>query len=227
MISQRRRLSITIVILLAIACLAITQAGDAMSEPTPSVAGIFIDYGNDTQTYALLPLDEPEATGLDLLEASGLELLTLGSGGWGVAVCSIEQVGCDLNACRMRLCQTGDPSSPYWQYLQAPEEPHGGWVFSNRGASSTTPKAGTVDAWFWLGTRPTTASVTLDDIADRLEVDLSSVGDQPVVRTFGPLSTENATSTPSIPMMLASGGVVVMTATVGIVAIRRSRAGVP
>ncbi len=226
MCSRRPDLRFAIVCLLVIACLAGSQAGDAMSDPAPPVAGVVIDYGNGAQTLALVPLLDADMSGIDLLQATELDILTLGSGGWGVAVCAIEQVGCDLSSCRARLCQTSDPTSPYWQYLQAPDEAGAAWRFSNRGASATTIEAGDVDAWFWLGTRPAAPSVTVADIANRLEVDLASLGSEPVIRTFGALP-EDAANTPSMLVVLASGVVVLATATVGLVAIRRSRAVAP
>lgn len=210
------------ILVVIIACLSFGRAGDAASDPAPDVAGLVIDYGNGTQTYALIPLGNQTLTGLDLLERSGLDLLTLGSGGWGVAVCAIEDVGCDLSACRARLCQTSDPTSPYWQYLRAPDDPGSAWAFSNQGASSSTITGGEVYAWFWLGTRPTTPAVTIDEIAARLDVSLASVKTEPVIRTFGSLPRA-AAEPPSVMAVLASSGVVLVTAGIGVVVIRRSR----
>ena len=213
--------SLKIALLLLLTAWLVGGGAETAATDPPQVAGLVIDYGNGAATYSLIPLNQTEMSGLDLLKASGLNLLTVGSGGWGVAVCMIQEIGCDLNSCRTRLCQSSDPTSPFWRYLRAPDDDGAPWLFNNRGADSNPVLPGQVDAWFWTGTRPETPSVSVAEIADRLGVDLSDVGDEPITRTFGVLSI-TPTSPPSWESITASVAIVVATGVVGVWVIRRS-----
>jgi len=186
-------LIITLTMALSIMLSAITpSAATQIASPTAhaEVAGLVIDYGNGSVTYALIPIaEDAEISGLALLEQSELPLLMLDSGGYGTAICKIVTVGCELSACRARLCQTAERSSPYWQYYQLAET--GDWKSSALGASSSRVTAGDVDAWMWLGgtSTPTDPGLSIDEIAALLEVDPATT-DEPVVRTFGDLPTD-------------------------------------
>ena len=115
------------------------------------VAGLIVDYGGGEMTYAWVPFAEEEISGVDLLEKSGLPVLTVGFGGMGDAVCKIVRTGCDVSACRLRLCQTADHSSPFWQYLRL--GPDGVWSKQPLGGSSSKVRDGAIDAWVWSGKR--------------------------------------------------------------------------
>jgi hypothetical protein len=206
-----------------IACLVLFQAGDTASQAAPELAGLVVDYGNGTRTYALIPLGDEPLNGVDLLERSGLDMLTVGFGGMGVGVCAIQTVGCDVSACQGRLCQTSAADSPFWNYLRSPGTAGEAWQFSSLGASATAVTAGDVNAWFWTGTRPTEAALTLNDIASQLDVDLADVGNDAIVRTFGTLPSDDATR-PSSSAFLASGLLLVGLGGAAVVAVRRARA---
>jgi hypothetical protein len=205
-----------------IACLVLFQAGHTASQTAPEVAGLVVDYGNGTRTYALIPIGDESMNGIDLLEDSGLDMLTVGFGGMGVGVCAIETVGCDISACQGRLCQTSAADSPFWSYLRAPATAGEAWQFSSLGASATAVKAGDVNAWFWTGTRPAEAALSLNDIADQLDVALADIGNDAIVRTFGSLPNDEATR-PSSTAFLASGLLLVGLGGAAIVAVRRAR----
>jgi hypothetical protein len=121
------------------------QSGADAQEPN-SYAGIVIRPGDGTVTYAYVPLDVP-VSGIELLRRSGVSLVTVGFGGLGDGVCQIEETGCEIGPCRTRLCQTGDPNSPYWRYFQADD--NGDWVASPLGGSGTKVEPGEVDGWSW------------------------------------------------------------------------------
>jgi len=150
-------------------------AGQAAGEI--NVAGIAIDYGDDQVTYGIVPFAEDSLSGIELLERSGVALLTVEFGGLGTAVCVIEETGCDLGACRARLCQTGDPDSPFWQYLRRTGD--GAWQSAPLGPSSSTVEDGDVDGWFWTGQAPDGEAVTLESIGERLDIDLDVLRSTP------------------------------------------------
>ncbi|MEJ7901817.1 MAG: hypothetical protein WKF63_08200 [Thermomicrobiales bacterium] len=137
-----------------------------------NVAGIFVDYGDGRISHAIVPFTEDTISGVELLRRSGLALLSVEFGGMGEGICAIEETGCDLSACRARLCQTGDPDSPFWQYLQNDSDDI--WLPAPLGASSSVIEHGDVDGWFWTGTTPRTTAVTLDTIASETGIDLDT-----------------------------------------------------
>ncbi len=156
-----------------------------------NVAGLIVDYGNGRVSYALVPFAEPEISGFDLLDRSGLSLLAIEFGGLGQGVCAIEGTGCDVAACRARLCQSGDPDSPFWQYAQLGSD--GTWVTSPLGATTSTVTDGGIDAWAWSGDSPNPGPTTIDEIANHLGVDLAAMraGDTGPV-SITPGGTSNA-----------------------------------
>jgi hypothetical protein len=151
-----------------------TQAG---STGTVNVAGLVVDYGDGRISYVVVPFEEDSISGMDLLERSGLDLLTIEIGGMGAAICEIEDVGCDVNACRTRMCQTGDPASPFWRHMIGTDGDD--WRFSSRGAGSSVVEDGDVYAWFWSGDDPTGPSLSVDDLAQQVDLDLDTYRQSP------------------------------------------------
>lgn len=199
-------------IMLVVASLSMGQAGSAAPGYQLNVAGLVIDYGGGAVTYALIPFEDDSLTGLDLLQLSGLELLSIDLGGMGTAVCAIEKVGCEYDACRGRLCQTGDPDSPYWQYLRGPEVSGEDWSYASRGASATTLVDGSVDGWLWSSNRPEGPALTIEEIAKELDVDLENLrkgsSTNPSLLTVGAL-TPNSTKSKMIYWELFGGVAVI------------------
>jgi hypothetical protein len=138
-----------------------------------NVAGLVIDYGDGRTTFAIIPFVEDSLSGFELLHRSGLDLLTVEFGGMGEGVCQIEDVGCAVSPCRARLCQTGDPDSPFWHYAQ--DTGGGTWELAPLGASSSIVSNGTVDGWFWRGDDPPQPAASLDEIANQVGIDLENV----------------------------------------------------
>ncbi len=151
--------------------------GSAQNATHVNVSGIVVDYGDGRRSYAIVPFAGDTISGAELLRRSGLSLLTVEFGGMGEGICAIEDTGCDLSACRARLCQTGDPDSPFWQYLRAGED--GSWQPAPLGASTSEVGNGDVDGWFWTGTTPRSDAVTLKDVASETGVDLAAIATAP------------------------------------------------
>jgi hypothetical protein len=135
--------------------LALWAAGSA----TPALAegpiqvGLYVQFEDGssvTRCVALNPVDYPpgqEATGLDVLRHSGLDLVFETGGGFGVKVCKLDKTGCDFPAedCFCR-CQ-GNPCQ-YWTYWYAE---NGAWKYSSVGANGRQVKDGDVEGWVWGG----------------------------------------------------------------------------
>ncbi|MBX3071797.1 MAG: hypothetical protein KF883_14925 [Thermomicrobiales bacterium] len=127
------------------------------------LAGLVIDYGDGTVTYATVPFDEETIDGIELLRASGLSLVSIPFGGLGEGVCSIEGHGCGVADCR-RLCQTSEPNSPFWHYYVLGPD---GWELQNRGASGTDVLPGDIQGWSWTGDDPDLPDVAFEVLRER------------------------------------------------------------
>jgi hypothetical protein len=198
------------------------QAGAA---DTVNVVGLVVDYGDGRVSYAVVPFEEESISGIDLLVRSGLDLLTIDMGGMGAAICEIEDVGCDVSSCRTRMCQTGDPESPFWRHMMSSSEES--WRFSSRGASSTKVEDGDVYAWFWSGGDPTGPSLSLDDLASQVDLDLNDLRQLAPDSLSATLVTIGGEPDDSDPagqwQLLAGGGALLAVAAVGGLAVYRSR----
>lgn len=165
------------------------QQAAAQTSESINVAGIVVNFGDGRLTYALVPFEEDDISGVELLQRSGLDLLTIEFGAMGEGVCTIEQTGCDLSACRARLCQTGNPDSPFWHYAR--QSSQGEWTLAPLGASSSIVEDGDVDGWFWSAEDPATRAHSVDEIASLIGVDLEDFrtdtvsGDEPLLLVTG------------------------------------------
>jgi hypothetical protein len=167
---------------------AITAAWTpAASGADLNIAGLVVDYGDGRVSYAVVPFAEEEISGIELLRRSGLDLVTVGFGGMGDAVCQIEDTGCPVDECRRRLCQTSDPESPFWRYSR--QTSPGEWEFLALGASGARVGDGDIDGWSWTGTGSSLPPLTMDEIAERAgaEAPLLTTADvlSAVLRTHG------------------------------------------
>lgn len=133
-----------------------------------NVAGLVIDYGDGRMSYALVPFTEESVSGIELLQRSGLTLVTIPFGGLGEGVCSIESAGCDVGACRTRLCQSADRESPFWQYVRQGND--GSWVPAALGATQARVEDGDVEAWVWTGETPELSRISITSLRERLQV---------------------------------------------------------
>lgn len=174
---------------------------------TGSDAGLVIDYGNGGMTYAVIPLGETPMSGIDFLEATGIDVVTVSFGGLGDAVCQIGPTGCPVDECRRRLCQTSDAHSPFWMLLKRADD--GSWTQISTGVSGQRVEPGDVYAWAWSGTPP-----ELPDL-DLAELEAKVGDDRPGVTTEGLPNDDDDDSMLSNPTTVVGAGVVL----VGIVAV--------
>jgi hypothetical protein len=133
--------------------LALWAAGNAAPALAdgPVHVGLYVQFEDGssvTRCVALNPADYPpgkEATGLDVLRQSGLDLVFETGGGFGVKICKLDKTGCDFPAedCFCR-CQ-GNPCQ-YWTYWYAE---NGTWKYSSVGANGRQVKDGDVEGWVW------------------------------------------------------------------------------
>lgn len=135
------------------------------SDEAESAAGLIIDTGEDEPVYVVVTFSGTAMSAIDLLRAADLSVVTVDFGGLGEAVCSIVTTGCDVATCRQRLCQSGDPESPFWQYWHLDEG--GEWALSPLGGSHAEIGNGDIAAWAWTGIDPELEQLTWNDLASR------------------------------------------------------------
>lgn len=211
--------------MLVIALSLVLGAGMPAASATEPVhvAGLIVDYGGGEMTYAWVPFTEEEISGVDLLEKSGLSVLTVGFGGMGDAVCKIVRTGCDVSACRLRLCQTADHSSPFWQYLRL--GPDGKWTKQPLGGSSSKVRDGAIDAWVWAGSdsMPQLPVLSLSSLAEHAGVESSASARpsgslRPFMRTTdGPGESASGAPSSRLEYLLAAALLIAISGAGGVV----------
>lgn len=170
---RRQPRALLISVLLLIAALVATPGAPASGarEATPAGtlnhAGLIVEHGDGRLTYALISFAEPELTGIELLERSGLEFASVPFGGLGDAICQVEGEGCDLTTCRRTVCQTGS-DAPFWHFLALTEG--GTWDAVDLGASSFKVRDGDIVAWSWTNGPVGIPPTTIAEIAERVGV---------------------------------------------------------
>lgn len=107
-------------------------------------AGLVVVHGDGRVVTRCVDLAVPEISGYELLQSSGLDL-GVDASGMGPAVCRLDGEGCSPpgESC---FCQCMSSPCLYWSYWRLDG---GAWSYSNLGASSSTVRAGDVDAWVW------------------------------------------------------------------------------
>ena len=206
-LSRWMRIAIIAVCILA---LGVARAS-TVSAAEYNVAGLIVDYGDGRISYVWIPFEEDELSGVELLKRSGLDLVTVGFGGMGDAVCQIDDTGCPVDDCRKRLCQTSDPASPFWRYSR--QTAPGEWSFAATGASGARVHDGDIDAWSWTGGDAHLPAITMDELALRAGADPGAVNDvsdmpAPAARTedeTGDVVTD--TSHPLMNVLIGTGAV--------------------
>lgn len=174
---------------LALALLLLLGAlsGVAAQADATSAAGFLVDDGEGEPRYVVVTFTGESIAAIDLLREADLGAVTVDFGGLGEAVCEIDRTGCEVDACRVRLCQTGDPESPFWQLWGLDED--GAWALSTRGASDVELTHGDVVAWAWTGVPPELPAVdwsTLADLAGApVAVGAGEVSGEPAVYVSG------------------------------------------
>ncbi len=160
-------------------------------EPRPTAAeeinhaGLVIRDSEGRLTYAWVPFTADEITGIELLQASGIPVVTVGFGGLGVAVCSIDGQGCGVSECRRNVCQASAADAPYWQYFQQDPANPALWRWLALGASASKVHDGDVFGWSWTAAEPGLPALSGGDIAT-LAGGSDGRGSVPAVRTVLP-----------------------------------------
>ncbi len=178
-------------------------------------AGLLVYHGDGRVTYALVAFPEETISGIELLRRSGVELVTVSFGGLGEGVCQIDGEGCQPAECRRRLCQTGDPQSPFWHYLR--QTAPGKWTVASLGASATKVRHGDIDGWVWAGAVPPLPALTIEDIARLAGVagglpaqGVASAVPTPALRTVYATGQEPRPATPSVSTEEILAGIAVI-----------------
>jgi len=132
----------------------LAPARAAVAQDDPTQAGLVVRFGDGALYTACVDLGpDDQATGEEVLRASGLEtIIDYNSGFGGGTVCQIGDQGCNFPAekcfCQCTL-KPGDPCV-YWTYFFQRD---GEWRYSVEGASRRVVRPGDVEGWAWgLGT---------------------------------------------------------------------------
>lgn len=144
---------------LTLLALALTATG-AGAQTNEGRAGVVVQYGDGQVATACVRFGEPELDGVELLERSGLPVITQ-AGGVGEAVCKIGPDGCDYPA-EGCFCRREGARSIYWAFYTLDQ---GAWAYASLGAANTPVRDGTVHGWAWgLGDSSTGAVPPVVDL---------------------------------------------------------------
>jgi hypothetical protein len=135
--------SVFILLLLVLSNSTVAQEGGT------NQAGVVIQFSDGSVHTACVELGpDGQATGEEVLRASGTTILMDYSSGMGVTVCKIGNTGCNFPTEKC-FCQcTMKPGDPcvYWTYFHLLD---GQWRYASLGASSYTVRPGDVEGWVW------------------------------------------------------------------------------
>jgi hypothetical protein len=92
---------------------------------------------------ACVAFSEPEISGLDALQRSGIDF-EIDVQSMGAKICSIEQTGCPVDDCWCQCIGVGD--CVYWSYWHRLDKQ---WHYSQGGASTYSLGDGDVEGWSW------------------------------------------------------------------------------
>ncbi len=161
--------------------------------------GLVIQYGDGRVETYCVTFSEPEISGVEVLERTGVPLIVDPNQSVGTAVCKIGNEGCDypLQDC---FCQCQGAECVYWAYYHLVG---GRWVYSQVGASAYTVHDGDVEGWSWgpgepgQGAPPPVFSFSeICDVATPTPASTSTPSPTPT-ETSTPSPTPTHTSTPS------------------------------
>jgi len=101
--------------------------------------GLVVQFDEETVLAGCLDIGGQDLSGQDILQLSGLDLDLYYDASQEVAVCRVNELGCESDQC---FCQFPD----YWSYWHTEGNE---WVYSGRGASTHMSQSGTVEGWRW------------------------------------------------------------------------------
>jgi hypothetical protein len=167
---------------------------------TPNRVALVVQYAPEAIVTRCIEFTEPEITGLEVLQRSGLEIVHSGGAG-GTIVCKIGETGCSQPGNCFCQCQGTD--CMYWSYWHLQED---AWQYSIIGASLYRVQPGTVEGWTWgVGTpsdAPKPPLLSFDEIC-RIETPTPTSTDTPaatntLVPTGTPLPSPASAATPTV-----------------------------
>lgn len=137
------RIALTAALAVAVLATAVGLVARADAASGSNRAGLVVAFPTHTETI-WVDFAEPEISGRQLLERSGLDVTFSSFGGLGEAVCKIEDTGCaNPNDC---WCQCQSGSCAYWGYFSLN---NGEWAYQPLGLSKRTLGDGDIDGWAW------------------------------------------------------------------------------
>ena len=130
----------------------------------PGQAGFVVQFGEERVETFCLDVPAEGAKGVDLLYATGLQVVVDVSSGIGVSLCEVEGQGCAYPA-EHCFCQCmGGGECGYWNYFYRDPGAEA-WTYSPLGAVLRTVLPGSVESWVWGdGHTPPDAGLTFEAI---------------------------------------------------------------
>ncbi len=174
----------TILILLVMSLLS----GAVNAQSPVNRAGVVVRFGNGEVVTACVTFNEPTISGLDLLERSGLPVISQQSS-IGAAVCKIGRDGCDYPATSCFCARDQQGRAVYWAFYRREA---GTWRYSNLGASNVVVNDGDLHGWAWGAGDANSGAVPPD-------LELNDVCSQtPILPTTVPTATTIPTAIPTV-----------------------------
>ena len=204
LLKQMYRGASLILPLLILLC-SVTPAA-AQSEG-PNRAGLVVVHGDGSVTTRCVSFAEPEISGMNLLQSSGLVWQTT-NGPMGSAVCTLDGEGCTPSDC---FCQCKQAPCAYWNYFTGNGD--GSWTYSGVGVAARVLKNGDIDGWVWGDGSAGPSFLTFETICTASNTDgITETASPPTTSptpepTVTPTTTPSATVTPTtstVPLITAS-----------------------
>ncbi len=206
--SKRASIVVLAAVSLLIGLSTLTRAADE------NRAAVVVAYGDGLVSTQCVSFVEPELTGFELLQRSGLGIVVEDQAA-GAVVCRIDGTGCPADDC---FCQCrGGADCIYWSYWHLLNNE---WAYSAAGSSIYRVADGDVDGWAWGPGSITEAipppSLIFEDVCESDNMPTitltPSVTPTPLVVPGQPVVTETSVSaasptsrTTGTPTVLASG----------------------
>jgi iron complex transport system substrate-binding protein len=112
----------------------------------PIQVGVVVQGADGLPQTFCVTLDGEKPTGLDAIQATGLDIITSG-GPQGTLVCRVNQDGCTPPG-ENCFCQcAGGNTCAYWAYFHLGAA--GNWQYSITGADNYPVEQGAVEGWWW------------------------------------------------------------------------------
>ncbi len=109
---------------------------------TENRAGLVVQFGDGSVFTRCVAFGEPEITGYELLQRSGLSIVA--DNAQGAFICKIDRDGCafPVEPCACKYAS----EQRYWSYWILSD---GAWRYSTLGASASRVQNGSVEGWVW------------------------------------------------------------------------------